>query len=186
MDPLFYFVTFLVAVLLGCVAYYVNKIIVSERKIAVLESIVAVKDKKPRLRVEDLGHRHGGEIIFRGDVTDIENAEAERRQREKESTDPFIMHLLEREREQNYFCEGGQFPDWVRLELCFAYKAGRAVTPKRKQALEDAFRDGWENGWSSCRHRARKEPADAITYSAEDFNPDWATSRTNCDMKEDE
>jgi hypothetical protein len=71
--------------------------------------------------------------------------------------DEFKKYLTSREKEQNYFCsDSGHFPDWVRLEIAFAYRAGYTGTPiadrtltQRTYEVKDAFRDKWKYDWEA-------------------------------------
>lgn len=55
---------------------------------------------------------------------------------------------------------------------------------QRKRVIEDAFRDGWENGWDSYRAKAQTMASMSVTYSADEFNPDWESSRTKKKLEE--
>ena len=54
-----------------------------------------------------------------------------------------------------------------------------------RTAIEAAFRDGWEEGWESCRIRMEKAGSAGVSYSADDFNPDWDGSRTKMALEEE-
>jgi hypothetical protein len=56
--------------------------------------------------------------------------------------------------------------------------------PSYRHEVEDAFRDGWETGWSSCRIKVRDQGTTDVVYSADEFNPDWDSSQTNKKLEE--
>lgn len=66
--------------------------------------------------------------------------------------------------------------------------------PKRIEALEalyaalkknqEAFRDGWEEGWDAHRAKAQTFGNISVTYDNDDFEPDWESSATRRKMEE--
>lgn len=52
------------------------------------------------------------------------------------------------------------------------------------RSIEDAFRDGWENGWDSHRAKAQTSGNISVCYSADEFDPDWEASKTKKKMEE--
>jgi len=56
---------------------------------------------------------------------------------------------------------------------------------RRRQEIEDAFRDGWETGWDSCRRFSKTLAVQGLTYSADEFDPDWDASKTKRNLEEE-
>lgn len=69
---------------------------------------------------------------------------------------------------------------------CFEDAARRASkTPDpHKREVENAFRDGWENGWDTCRHKVRDSGTTSVVYGSDDFDPDWDDSQTKKKLEE--